>query len=104
MKSKLPTFSFMGHVVFLVSYLRNLALSKATKVCSTFSSGSFIVLGFTLRSLIYFVYLFIYLSTAVLGLRCCARAFSSCGERGLLLDAVCGLLVAVASPVSEHSL
>ena len=34
---------------------------------------------------------------AVLGLRCCVRAFSSCGERGLLFVAVCGLLIAVAS-------
>ena len=33
---------------------------------------------------------------AVLGLRCCARAFSSCGERGLLFLAVRGLLRAVA--------
>ena len=30
---------------------------------------------------IYFIYLFL----AALGLRCCARAFSSCDERGLLL-------------------
>ena len=28
--------------------------------------------------------LFIYLFLAALGLRCCARAFSSCGEQGLL--------------------
>ena len=34
---------------------------------------------------------------AALGLRCCARAFSSCGERGLLLlVAVRGLLTVVA--------
>ena len=32
-----------------------------------------------------------------LGLHCCARAFSSCGERGLLFIAVHGLLIAVAS-------
>ena len=32
----------------------------------------------------------------MLGLRCCARAFSSCGERGLLFAAVRGLLIAVA--------
>ena len=43
-----------------------------------------------------FIYLFIYLFLAVLGLRCCARAFSSCGERGLLFVAVHGLLIAVA--------
>ena len=34
---------------------------------------------------------------AVLGRHCCARAFSSCGERGLLFVAVRGLLIAVAS-------
>ena len=41
---------------------------------------------------------------AALGLRCCLWAFSSCSERGLLFDAVCGLLIAVASPVVEHEL
>ena len=50
-----------------------------------------------------FVY-FIYLFLAVLGLRCCAWAFSSCGERGLLFIAVRGLLIAVASLVVEHGL
>ena len=39
---------------------------------------------------------------AVLGLRCCAQAFSSCGEQGLLFIAVRGLLIAVASLVAEH--
>ena len=34
---------------------------------------------------------------AALGLRCCARAFSSCGEWGLLFVAVRGLLISVAS-------
>ena len=34
---------------------------------------------------------------AALGLRCCARAFSSCGKWGLLFVAVRGLLIAVAS-------
>ena len=41
---------------------------------------------------------------ATLGLRCCAWAFSTCGERGLLFVAVHGLLIAVASVVSEHGL
>ena len=45
---------------------------------------------------------FIFLFLAVLGLRCCARAFSSCGERGLLFRAVRGLLIALASLVAEH--
>ena len=51
-----------------------------------------------------FIYLFIYLFMAVLGLRFCARAFSSCGERGPLFIAVCGPLTVAASPVAEHRL
>ena len=51
-----------------------------------------------------FIHLLIYLFLAVLGLRCYGRAFSSCGERGLLPVAVCGLLIAVASLVAEHGL
>ena len=45
-----------------------------------------------------------YLLLAVLGLHCCVRAFSSCGELGLLFVAVHGLLIAVASLVVEHGL
>ena len=41
---------------------------------------------------------------AVLGLRFCARAFSSCGKRGPLLIAVRGPLTIVASLVAEHRL
>ena len=51
-----------------------------------------------------FIYLFYYLFLAALGLRCCMRAFSSCGERGLLFVAVRGLFIAVASLVAEHGL
>ena len=47
-------------------------------------------------------YIFIYL--AVLDLHCCAQAFSSCGEWGLVLVAVCGLLLVVVSLVAEHRL
>ena len=48
--------------------------------------------------------LFIYLFLVALGLLCCARAFSSCEERGLLFVAVRGLISAVASLVVEHGL
>ena len=41
---------------------------------------------------------------AVLGLRFCARAFSSCGKRGPLFIAVRGPLTVAAFLVSEHSL
>ena len=61
---------------------------------STFSGMS------PLRNFFFFFNLFL----AVLGLYCCARASSSCGERGLLFVAVCGLLIAVASLVAEHGL
>ena len=41
---------------------------------------------------------------AVLGLRFCARALSSCGKRGPLFIAVRGPLTIAAPPVSEHRL
>ena len=50
-----------------------------------------------------FIY-FIYLLLAALGLRCCAQAFSSCGEQRLLFVVVRGLLTVVASLVADHRL
>ena len=38
-----------------------------------------------------------YLFLAALGLRCCTRAFSSCGKRGLIFVAVRGPLIGVPS-------
>ena len=40
----------------------------------------------------------------MLGLRFCARAFSSCGEWGPLFITVCRPLTITASPVAEHRL
>ena len=57
-------------------------------------SFGFFFFNFLKKILIYFL--------AVLGVRCCARAFSSCDERGLLFVAVRGLLIVVASLVAEH--
>ena len=51
-----------------------------------------------------FIYLFIHSFMAVLGLRFCAKAFSSCGERGPLFIAVRGPLAIAASLVAEHRL
>ena len=48
--------------------------------------------------------IFIYLFMAVLRLHCCAWAFSSCGNLGLLFIVVRVLLIAVASLVAEHRL
>ena len=58
------------------------------------------VLGFCCCCLILFIYLFM----AVLGLRFCARAFSSCGKQGPLFIAVHGPLTIAASLVVEHRL
>ena len=52
----------------------------------------------------FFCFNLFYLFLAALGLRCCARAFSSCGERELLFIVVRGLLIVVASLVAEHRL
>ena len=46
-----------------------------------------------------FIFFYFYF-LALLGLRCHAWAFSSCGERGLLFVAVRGLLITVASLVA----
>ena len=48
--------------------------------------------------------LFIYLFLAVLGLRFCVRAFSSCGKWGPLFIVVRGPLTITASLVTEHRL
>ena len=63
------------------------------------------VRNFLSKDLIYFFkFLFIYLFMAVLGLRFCARAFSSCGKWGPLFIAVRRPLIIAASLVAEHRL
>ena len=59
--------------------------------------------GYVPQGLVCYIFIFIqffkkfYLFLAVLGPRCCMWAFSSCGEWGLLIVAVHGLLIAKAS-------
>ena len=60
--------------------------------------------GNELRGYLFIFKIFIYLFLAALGLCCCTRAFSSCGEQGLLFVAVRRLLIVVASLVEEHGL
>ena len=55
-------------------------------------------------SVYYYYFLFIYLFMAVLGLRFCARAFSSCSKWGPLFIVVRGPLTIEASLVAEHRL
>ena len=59
-------------------------------------------LGSERRKEKFFFLIFIYLFMAVLGLRFCARAFSSCGKRGPLFITVRGPLTITASLVAEH--
>ena len=63
----------------------------------------FLKVFFLIISTFKLYYLF-YFILAVLGLRFCVRAFSSCGKRGPLFIAVRGPLTIVASLVAEHRL
>ena len=56
---------------------------------------------FKKSSVTLFIYLFIFDGTGSLLLH---KLFSGCGEQGLLLFVVCGLLTVVASLVVEHGL
>ena len=78
--------------IYLSIYLAALGLSCSTRDLFFFK----LFLGL-------FIYL-IYLFMAVLGLRFCARAFSSCGKWGPLFIVVCGPLIIAASLVAEHRL
>ena len=87
--------------------------SPAFTVCRFFDDGNSdwceVILPrsffLNLKKIIYlFIIIIIIIILAALGLHCCARAFSSCSERGLFFVAVCRLLTAVASLVVEHGL
>ena len=67
----------------------------------TFSRFVHIVAGVRIS---FSFYLNLFLFLAALGLCCCLRAFSSCGERGLLFVGVRGLLIAVASRCGARAL
>ena len=69
--------------------------------CESSFNTHFLCISFLFFFLSVFLKL-INLFLAALGLRCCAQAFSSCSELGLLFVVVRGLLIAVASLVAEH--
>ena len=74
-------------------------ISLMLDLCDVFSGLDSVTICSLLQLHVLFLYFkkkLIYLFLAALGLRCCARAFSSCGERGLLFVAVSGLLIVVA--------
>ena len=61
------------------------------------------LLSFLIIANLFFFNLFYLFILAVLGLRCCSQAFSTCGERELLFVVVHWLLIAVASLVAVGS-
>ena len=77
-------------------------MGKGNRIFSQGTEANIVNISY--HVLYYAFYLFIYLFMAVLGLRFCARAFSSCGERGPLFIAVRGPLTVAASLVAEHRL
>ena len=99
-------------------HVRNVKSLVPYKIFFSFSSvfGFYLVILRKVKSWIYlsiffrvsffcFVFFnFIYLFLAVLGLRFCARAFTSCVEWGPLFIAVRGPLTIAASLVAEHRL
>ena len=93
------------HLCFDFAYYVYLAMCKFF-IFILLSIFSFTVprLFFRLFLKLFFFNKFIYLFLSVLGLRCCTRAFSSCGKRGLHFVAVHGFLIAVASLVVGHRL
>ena len=86
----------LSNQFFFISRISIHSLSVDTSSLVKFSILSCITLS--ILTLLFFIFL------AVLGLHCCAWAFSSCGKQELLFVAVHGLLIAVASPVVEHGL
>ena len=85
--------------VYSVTHLLCSLVLLASKI---YFLGSFSFLNtsffeYFFSSLEIFIYLFVCLFLAALGLCCCVQTFSSCGERGLIFVAVRGLLIAVAS-------
>ena len=93
------TFSYIKVISFCLCWAKNTAFSL--QLYFPLCLSCFLLCRYFL---LFKINLFIYLFLAVLGLRCCMRAFSSCDERGLLFVAVRGLLVAVVSLVVEHRL
>ena len=79
-------------------------LGAASSVPQVLEMDISVLFVFFNSNLLFIYYLFLYLVLAVLGLRFCARAFSSCGEQGPLFIAVRGPLTIAASVVAEHRL
>ena len=86
------TYFKAGNLYLLTPFTRSCTPSH----CSTSGSHQSVFCIYELAFFVFLINLFIYLFLFVLGLRFCAKAFSSCGKRGPLTVA--------ASPAVEHRL
>ena len=89
MESEIPIYILKPVIVvyYFLLFFMKLIFSKIVlaEICHESSHPTLFFFGKT-----------IYLLLAALGLYCCARAFSSCGEQRLLSAQVCRLLIAVS--------
>ena len=96
-KSHLTSF-LQGRCIFVCVCVCVCVCVHARRVGKTGSVAPLHSFFYFFKKLINLIYLFL----AALGLCCCMPAFSSCSEWRLLFIVVCGLLIAVASPVEGH--
>ena len=87
------------HLTLLISHICQMNKPSYWYVCQlkAYSQGY----NFSFFKNLFILFIFIF---GCVGSCHCVRAFSSCGEQGLLLVAVRGLLIVVASLVAEHRL
>ena len=89
----------MNDYLLQILILRGFLLNTIICMCKTGRLPPWFFLFF-----LFFNFGFIYLFMAVLGLRFCATAFSSCSKWGPLLIVVRGPLIIAASLAAEHRL
>ena len=94
-------------VIFSISAVLNYLCFMTFRSISLGLSFGFIgSISFSVLYIYIYIYIYIYkfFFLAVLGLRCCSWAFSSCGERGLLSSCSARASDWVASLAGEHGL
>ena len=99
--------SFISSLVLIIPFIPQKTFSLYSFYCKKTLCSTYCIPHTVLRALNILTHLILtqtFFFWLCWGLHCCAWAFSSCGERGLLFVAVCGLLIVLASLVAEHGL